>query len=432
MALGRGGGEGGARDAPDGVQAGRGGRKGKDGRKRKGLGHRLTVAKELTKKGGEILDAKITQARTESRKVIKREGMTVHRMMQFAVFFTVFTLIYLLINYYVVSRLGGTLGLSRTRFLYAALLLTLTFPVAQLIERYLANRFSRLLYILASIWMGVLFFLFVTVVAYEVLGLFLALPARESGLFILAFVAILSLGALINNLFVTVKSVEIPIPGLQRETRLVQLSDIHYGTIRNSAFLKRIVRATNALNADAVLVTGDLVDGSAPMHPGMFDELNRLEAPAYYVTGNHEEYEGVDDVFAILSSTNLRILSDSKEDFGGLQIVGVDYSYDKRRLEKVLPTLSIDRNRPAILLYHVPEGAEQARQNGISLQLSGHTHDGQLFPFNFLVRLAFKNVKGLYDFGAMKLYVSPGTSTWGPPMRLGSRNEITLLDLKPA
>ncbi len=429
MALGRGRGKG---DGQHGARPGPDGRKPTDGRKRKGLGRRLAAAKELTKKGGELLDIKITQARTESRKVIKREGMTMHRMMQFAVFFAVFTLIYLLINYYVVSRLGGMLGLSRARFLYAALLLTLTFPVAQLIERYLANRFSRLLYALASIWMGVLFFLFITVVAYELLGLFLHLPARASGLFILAFVAILALGALVNSLFVMVKTVEIPIPGLQRETRLVQLSDIHYGTIRNSAFLERIVRMTNSLHPEAVLVTGDLVDGSAPMYPGMFDELNRLEAPAYYVTGNHEEYEGVDDVFAILSTTKLRILNDSKADLEGLQIVGVDYSYDKRRLQKALPEIGIDRKRPAILLYHVPEGMEYARQNGIALQLSGHTHDGQLFPFNFFVRLAFKNVKGLYDLDGMKLYVSPGTGTWGPPMRLGSRNEITLLDLKPA
>ncbi|MBX4212191.1 metallophosphoesterase, partial [Candidatus Pacearchaeota archaeon] len=114
-----------------------------------------------------------------------------------------------------------------------------------------------------------------------------------------------------------------------------------------------------------------------------------------------------------------------------IQIVGVDYSDSKGYLGEILPKISIDKNKPSILLYHPPASLDYIEKKGIGLQLSGHTHNGQIFPFNLFVKLIFPYVMGLYKGKEASIYVSPGTGTWGPPMRLGSRSEITLIHLTP-
>jgi len=391
----------------------------------------LRKAKEAGKRTGHLLDEKITEARKSGRKVIKKEEVTTHRMIQFAIFLTVFVLLYLLLNYYVFYRLGGMLGLARKYALWFAIAGTLSFPLAQMAERYLENVLSRTLYTLASAWMGVFFLLFAALLIYEAVRLIWPLPPMTAGLVIIFIVSLLTLGAVINDLFLYERQVEIPLANLEKEVRIVQLSDLHIGTIKDKAFLQRVVKRTNAAKPDLVVITGDLVDGSAPLHHGMFDALNGLEAPAYFVTGNHEEYEGVEHVSEILNETKVTILQDEMIKTNGLQLAGVGYAHDKERLRKVLPTLNLDPTRPIVLLYHVPEGMDQARTNNVALMLSGHTHDGQIWPFSLLVRMAFPHIKGLYEKDGMYHYVSPGVGTWGPPMRLGSRNEIVVLRLVP-
>jgi uncharacterized protein len=108
----------------------------------------------------------------------------------------------------------------------------------------------------------------------------------------------------------------------------------------------------------------------------------------------------------------------------------VEYSFEKDHLKNSLSKLEIDDEKPSILLYHLPTGLKVVNSAGIDLQLSGHTHNGQMMPFNFLVKLMFPYMTGLYEYKGSKLYVSQGTGTWGPPMRLGSNCEITLLKLK--
>jgi predicted MPP superfamily phosphohydrolase len=104
---------------------------------------------------------------------------------------------------------------------------------------------------------------------------------------------------------------------------------------------------------------------------------------------------------------------------------------DGEKGNPMVGTLPIDRTRPSILMFHVPVGIEDAVKAGIHLQLSGHTHNGQLFPFTLFAKMLYGHVRGLYTINGMRLYVSPGTGTWGPPMRIGSSNEITLIHLVP-
>ena len=135
-------------------------------------------------------------------------------------------------------------------------------------------------------------------------------------------------------------------------------------------------------------------------------------------------------MFDVLKSTKLQILDDKAVKFKGVQIVGISFVQDRHYLKTALKKFNI--TQPSILLYHNPEGLQYASEAGISLQLSGHTHNGQIFPFTGIVKIAFPKIKGLYDIDGMKLFVSQGTGTWGPPMRLGSVNEIAVLRLVPA
>jgi predicted MPP superfamily phosphohydrolase len=150
------------------------------------------------------------------------------------------------------------------------------------------------------------------------------------------------------------------------------------------------------------------------------------------VTGNHERYEGIELVVDALKGTGVRVLRDEVVNTHGIQLVGVDDPGDFPRKNHVLARLNISDGKPSVLMQHTPGAVKDAQGAGIDLMLSGHTHNGQIIPFNYIVKLFFPYIQGLYRIGEMHLYVSPGTGTWGPPMRLGSRSEITLLRLQPA
>jgi predicted MPP superfamily phosphohydrolase len=154
-----------------------------------------------------------------------------------------------------------------------------------------------------------------------------------------------------------------------------------------------------------------------------------LKAKTFFVTGNHESYLGIDNVEKVLSSTNVDFLEDRMAEYKGLQIIGMNFgeSFNGPDLSKV----KFDSSKPSVLLYHSPSGVEESSKAGISLQLSGHTHAGQIDPFNLILKLFYPAISGLHKFGNMYLYISPGTGTWGPPIRVGSLNEITVLNLIP-
>lgn len=350
-----------------------------------------------------------------------------NKRIQFVIYFLLFLLIYASLNSYVVLRLGGLLGIGRNILYLWIALVTFSLPVAVYAERIFPNIFSRIFYTASALWMGILLFMLCSLLIYEAIRPFHIIP--YAGMIIVIVVSVLSIISVINATGIVIKEVEVPVENLEKDVTIVQLSDIHIGTIRNSGFLKTIIEKTNKLDPDIVMITGDMVDASARLHGGMFSDFNKLRAPIYFVTGNHEVYEGTDDIYALFNDTKIRILRNEAVDFDGIQIIGVEYSEDKGHLGKELEKLKIDKTKPALLMYHPPKGFEDAKQVGIDLQLAGHTHNGQIFPFNFFVRIFFKHIKGLYDLGGMFLYVSPGTSTWGPFMRLGSRNEITLLKL---
>jgi predicted MPP superfamily phosphohydrolase len=240
--------------------------------------------------------------------------------------------------------------------------------------------------------------------------------------------------------------VEVPIEGLPEDLegyRIAQISDIHVGPTIKGAWLRKIVARVNELDADLVAVTGDLVDGSVADLGRDVRPLGELRGKdgVYFVTGNHEYYSGAEEWCAYVEGLGLTVLNNAHRVVarGGATMIvaGVtDYSA-ARILESHAsdPRVAVAGAPPAdlkILLAHQPRSYVDALRAGFDLQLSGHTHGGQFFPWNLFVRLAQPFSTGLHVVEQMAIYVSRGTGYWGPPLRGGVPSEITLLTLRRA
>jgi predicted MPP superfamily phosphohydrolase len=232
-------------------------------------------------------------------------------------------------------------------------------------------------------------------------------------------------------------------PGLQG-LRIVQISDIHVGpTIRRGA-IETLVSEVNALQPDLIAVTGDLVDGSVRALAPHVAPLAELRAPlgTWFVTGNHEYYSGAEPWCAHCSEAlGMRVLLDSHAvvRHGGAEIVvgGVADLHASQIVPRHISDpqaafAGAPRGDLRLLLAHQPESIEATAGLGVHVQLSGHTHGGQYFPFTWLIRLVKRWSRGLHRVGDTWLYVNRGTTWWGPPMRLDSRQEITVLELVSA
>ena len=205
----------------------------------------------------------------------------------------------------------------------------------------------------------------------------------------------------------------------------MQISDVHIGS-RRSGFLKRIAARITAEHPSAVFITGDLVDARG-ISIDELAPLGQLGAPTYFTTGNHERYEDHEDILERLSALGIRVLRNESVDAHPFQLVGIDDADAYDTVKNALAGIEPIPDRTRVLLYHRPNGAEDASAWGADVMLTGHTHHGQIYPFNFLVKRMFPRTKGSHDVGGMLLHVCPGTGTWGPFLRLGSRCEITSL-----
>lgn len=370
--------------------------------------------------------------------------------------FIILSLLILFGSHYLLYRsfvsFFGIIGSSTKLLLRIILfLLSISFIIASLIAHFRQGLLTKLFYIIAASWWGLLVNLLLAAFLIWLLTWFLTLIGFNPkvpviGVVIFSLAILFSIYGVWNAFHPQVKNIEVEIKNLPIEWKnkiIVQLSDVHLGQINGPNFLQDVVEKVNALHPDLVVITGDLFDGMDGDLSVFIKPLNDIQAKkgTFFVTGNHETYLGVERTFSLLKETNVKVLNDELFDAEGLQIVGISYpphNSSSNILGKSKDTSSIIASlknfnpaKPSILLHHAPTNIDQARNSGINLQLSGHTHKGQIFPIGFISRLIYgKYYYGLYTEGYFTVYTTSGVGAWGPPMRTGNTPEIVAIKIK--
>ncbi|MFJ2229176.1 metallophosphoesterase [Streptomyces halstedii] len=234
-----------------------------------------------------------------------------------------------------------------------------------------------------------------------------------------------------------VKRITVPLARLPRSAhgfRIAVVSDIHLGPILGRAHTRRIVDTINATSPDLVAVVGDLVDGTVADLGTAAEPLAGLEARhgSYFVTGNHEYFSGAAEWVDHVRELGLRPLENARVEIAGFDLAGVNDVAGESEGQGPDFAAALgdrDRGRASVLLAHQPVVIDDAVAHGVDLQLSGHTHGGQLWPGNLLAELANPTVAGLERYGDTQLYVSRGAGAWGPPVRVGAPSDITVVEL---
>ncbi|WP_338677143.1 metallophosphoesterase [Streptomyces sp. SCSIO 30461] len=234
-----------------------------------------------------------------------------------------------------------------------------------------------------------------------------------------------------------VKRVTVPLAKLARGAhgyRIAVVSDVHLGPVLGRAHAQRIVDTINATQPDLVAVVGDLVDGSVADLGRAAEPLAQIEAPdgAFFVTGNHEYFSGADAWVDHVRELGLTPLRNDRVELAGFDLAGVDDvagESEGKGPDFVRALGDRDRSRASVLLAHQPVVIHDAVRHGVDLQLSGHTHGGQLWPGNLIADAANPTLAGLERYGDTQLYVSRGAGAWGPPVRVGAPSDITVVEL---
>jgi len=238
---------------------------------------------------------------------------------------------------------------------------------------------------------------------------------------------------------IELQKVKVKISNLKKSYKILQLSDIHIGGIINKNFIQSIVKEVNACKPDLVVITGDLVDIDVDKAKDELEELKNLNSKygTFFIVGNHEYFHNIGKIIQRVKALGIRVLENENIYIGdrgeGFNLVGV-YDLFGYRTGTFLPDIrralqTRELNSPTILLAHQPKFIQEVPK-GVDLMLSGHTHGGQLFPFQALVKLQQGYVSGLHQHNSeLQIYINKGTGFWGPPMRLGTRAEITEITL---
>lgn len=364
----------------------------------------------------------------------------------FLFFILIFSSIYLGIHFYVYSRITVGLMLSsfacrylRLFFLIAAF----SFLLGEFLNRRMALFLIKPLAEFGSIWIGIISVAFTVFVISDVFRIFFhgASFRYYSVVFSLAVTFLASVYSFYNVAREPViKELKIRTGKLPQKLSgfvIIQISDLHINFLKSEKWLNKIVEKTNREYPDLVVITGDLIDADLCRLNHFCDTLKKLKSEygIFAVTGNHEFYAGVDMFMDIAKNSNIKVLRNEKITIAGaFELAGID---DKagRRFSKVREELNsalknCDFAKPVILLSHQPDIFDEAQKLGVDLQLSGHTHAGQIPPMDLITMFYFKYPFGLYQKNGSNLYTTSGTGIWGPPMRLFSRCEIVKIVLE--
>ncbi len=274
--------------------------------------------------------------------------------------------------------------------------------------------------------MGVGFIGFWVVTLSYIVSLFAPNYSYILGLISLCLILFLSLVSFYYGNKIYLKKINVVSNKIKKNTSFIFFSDIHLGSNSEKHLLK-IISKINNYNFDFILIGGDLIDSSS-FNINSFNEFKKFNCPVYFVTGNHEYYiKNSKNFIKNLNLYNIQHLANKSISIDNINLIGIDDNLTKdKQIEIVNQNLKNENYN--LILVHKPSIWLDVRDN-VDLMLSGHTHNGQIFPFNYFVKLQFKFKYNLYNYNNSKLYVSSGSGPWGPKMRLGSFNEIILFNL---
>jgi uncharacterized protein len=377
----------------------------------------------------------------------------------FILFFSIILVLYGLINTYIYLR--GLHVLSHTspwRFWFTVIFWSVvsSYIVGRVLERFAHSAFTDLLVWVGSYWMGAMAYFLILLVAIDLLRLInllvpffpdflmrnLPYTKQVLALLMIGIVFLTVIGARLNAMFPRIQTLELTIQKKSplKELNVVVVSDVHLGTIICNSHLERIVDKINSLQPDIVLFAGDLVDEDIQpvIRQNLGETLRQIKSKygIYGITGNHEYIGGVEPACNYLAEHGVVMLRDSAVQIAGaFTLVGredISIRQFNGKNRKPLGDLmnNVNTSLPVILMDHQPFRLADAVDHGADLQLSGHTHHGQLWPFNYISQAVYELSWGYMKKGNTHFYVSCGVGTWGPPMRTGNRPEVVNLKLK--
>ncbi len=372
--------------------------------------------------------------------------------MRIAVFISFFVALQVLVNFYIGVRGWQALewmSSVRPYFAAACVLLTFSYLGGEILERKAPSFISDVLVWMGAFWFAFMMYFLIAIVAIDLVRLaqyfFHFLPSPTAGdylkfksfggLVVFGIVSIVILFGNYNATHIHLTQLEISVdkPNPHDSLRMVMMSDMHLGTIISRGRITKMIDSVNRLKPDIVLLAGDEIDGNpGPVikaNLGDFFDSIKSTYGIYSITGNHEYIGDAETSINYLSKHNVTWLRDTAIEVAGVMLVGrEDLSMRKPDGSKRLPLAEImnrvDRAKPIIMMDHQPFHLEEAEQAGVDLQLSGHTHHAQMWPFNYITQKIYEVSWGYKMRGKTHYYVSCGVGTWGPPVRIGSYSEI--------
>ncbi|MGD9899619.1 MAG: metallophosphoesterase [Calditrichaceae bacterium] len=372
----------------------------------------------------------------------------------FVIFLTIILAIYGSVNFYIFVRGWEALSQFSSAKIYFSIFfwfIAASFIAGRVLEKYGFSVVANFMIHLGSYWLAMMLYLFLILVLIDLIRLInhfipffpgyiyenYNLFKQITALSVIMVVIIITWVGHINATNPGIRTLEIGIDKRVENTKklnIVVASDIHLGTMIGRSEIDNIVAIINKLEPDIVLLPGDIVDEDMGpvIRQNLGEALNNIRARygVFAVTGNHEYIGGVEPAFQYLSAHKINVLRDSVAQVNGdIYIVGrEDISVNRIRgkkrysLEKLLE--NVNKTYPVILLDHQPFNLNEAADNGIDLQVSGHTHHGQLWPFNYITSRVYEISHGYKKSKNTHFYISSGVGTWGPPVRIGNRPEI--------
>lgn len=352
-------------------------------------------------------------------------------------FISAFSLFLFIANLVVYEAIAGIFGITKdgNLLILGSVLFVLSgsFILASIVGMRYYNWFTRWFYRFSAIWIGLFTYLFFAAFLYGLVLMVPFLPASSIGKLLVAGALLVSTYGILHNRRIRVSKIEVALPNLPevwKGRKAIWISDVHLGQLYGSSHVQKIVDTVNALPHDIIFIGGDLYDGTGA------SDIRELVAPlkgftgklgTYFITGNHEEIGDSSAFVSAVRSANIRPLLDEMVEIDGLQIIGVDYrnTANWEDLQNILERLSLQKDKPSILLKHEPKNIAIAHDAGISFQISGHTHQAQMWPLGYIANFVYKGFGyGLHKHESMFVYTSSGVGTWGPPMRVGTDSEI--------